>query len=1343
MWVAVAEAGELKPDRACVVRAGGLDLALVCTHQGVFAMDNACPHSGGSLGEGQVQGETVTCPLHGWQFECRSGRSLTEKRPPQRLYAVKIEGGRVLVEVPDAASAPAPAAEDARVEASAPDPASKLSPVETWKRAKHGFDVWPDLERYARDQTPMSRIEEADLERLKWYGFFYRKNNDHNHYMCRIRVPGCELTAEQARAVAYVAYESGYSLVDLTTRGNLQIQGLTIDKLPAVRSALERVGLTSRQTGHDNVRNVTSHPWSGLDPEERIDTRELARQIQAMVIGNRELADLPRKVNVALCGRPDPAAHAWTQDLCFVGATGPDGSVGFQLLLGGNQGLAPKMSWPIPVFVRPEQVLGVTAATLRAFRDLGYRHNRHQVRLRYLVERIGPDGMLTEIEKRLGYELERFPRPVALPSQEESFAGWFAQKQPGLWALGVCVPVGRLTAEELEGLALVARQLGDGTLRTTYDQNLVLPGIPTAAKEEAAFALARYGLTPEPDLATRNLVACTGKQFCNIAVTETKGYAYQLAEELRRRRVQLQGIRIHLSGCPSSCAMSYTADIGLKGVKVRRGLRVLDAFDLYLGGGFASEVQMGTLFQKGVPFGELPDVVEKLVREFYLKRAAGQTFSQYFRARLQGHRAEPLKVELPCWQCTRCRHRHVALDPPPFCPICAAIRSKFEPADLRDAEVNSAPLSRRGGPPAPPHPPPPPAGKRILIVGGSIAGHTAAQAARELDPEARITLVTDEAHSFYNRLNLTRFLADEVRREELFDYGPGWYEERQVEVLTGTRVIGLDPLHKAALLAEGRELSYDACILAHGGSALVPPFYREGLRGLYALRTLDDVEGILAAARPGARVAVIGGGVLGLEAAYGVKKRGASVQVFEYLPRLMPRQLDAEAAALFAEAVAERGIAALVGVAVQELLGSEAVSGLTLADGRRFEADLVVVSTGIKPNVEWVKRSGVFVRARRAGGRPHAHLGARRVRGGRRGGVAGPGGGALDERRRAGQGGGRQRGRQARLLPWFPARDDPQVPRDRPRLHGPRPGGRRRHHVADHPRRGGSDLPPRRLPPGHPRGRHPAGHHARDGRAAPPDRGRAGAGDAAARGGSRRGGGGMSWQVFWLFTLTETVLALTPGPAVLLVVSTGMRRGPSAALRSSAGILAANAGYFVLSATSLGALLVASYGLFSLVKWLGSAYLLYLGLRALFGRAPLVFSEQGGATAHPLEPPLGASEVNSAARAAVADRTPSASPRRLFLNAFLVQAANPKALLFFAAILPQFIDTRASLALQVFVLGVTSIAVEALVLVAYGWLAGGTARLAARPRLAVWLDRAAGSLLITAALGLARQRHAH
>ena len=753
------------------------------------------------------------------------------------------------------------------------------------------------------------------------------------------------MTARQARALAFVAYESGYSIVDVTTRGNIQIQGLTVDKLPGVRAALEKVGLTSRQSGHDNVRNVTSHPYSGIDPEELIDTRDLARRIQEMVIGDREFSDLPRKFNVALCGRGDPQAHAWTQDISYVAAWGPNGRVGFQLLIGGSQGQSPHLAWHIPVLVGPEQVPEVTAAILRVFRELGYRHNRHQVRFRYLIERLGPDQVLVEIEKRLGRGLEVFPKPPPRPGPGENFVGWFKQKQRDLWAVGVCVAVGRLTWDQFEGLAIIAQQYGWGTLRTTCDQNLVIPGIPAAARQTVGYALARHGLTFEPDPVLRNMVACTGKQFCNIAVTETKGYAYQLIESLRRRNVLLYGIHIHMSGCPSSCALSYTADIGLKGGKIRRGLRVLDAFDVYLGGGLAGGVQMGTLYKKLVPVDQLPNLIEGVVRDFYAHRGETETFSAYWRNKLQGHRAEKDNEELPKWRCSRCGHVHVALDPPPFCPVCAALRAKFEPAPEEGAGAASV-IAR-------------PAGKRVLIVGGSIAGHTAAQTVRSLDPQARITLVTDERHGFYSRLNLTRFLCEEIGRGELFEYRPEWYEENQVELLTGTRVIGLDPIGKSALLAEGRELEFDSCILAHGSSAHAPPFHRPELEGVYLLRTLDDVDGIIRHATAGARAAVIGGGVLGLEAAYGLAKRGAKVSVFERLPHLMPRQLDRAAAGLLAEMLRAREIAPHAGVSVQELLGAGRLAGLALADGRRFDADLAVVSTGIKPNIDWVRRSGI------------------------------------------------------------------------------------------------------------------------------------------------------------------------------------------------------------------------------------------------------------------------------------------------------------------------------------------------------------------------------------------------
>ncbi len=933
----VANESDMVPGRATVVRVAGVDVALVSTRDGVFAMDNVCPHSGGSLGEGHVEGGILHCPLHGWQFECGTGRCLTEKRPAQRTYPVKIENGKVYVGTPAAADgARSPAAE----------PAGRKSPAEVWKEQKHGFDVWPDVLRHASEGTPMARIDASDLERMKWYGFFYRKNNDNDHYMVRVRIPGCEMTAAQARALATIAYQSGYDILDVTTRGNVQIQGLTIAALPGVRRALERVGLTSRQSGHDNVRNVTSHPWSGFDPEEEIDTRPFARAIQDMLIGDRGLADLPRKVNVALSGRAAAASHAWTQDISYVATRAKGGEVAFQLLLAGTQGQSPRMAWHVPVLVSPADVVPVTRALLDVYRALGARHDRQHVRMRYLVERIGADGMLAEVEKRLGRELPRSPAPVRRAEREDEFVGWKAQKQPGLHALGVCVPVGRLTAEELDGLSVVARQHGDGTLRTTYDQNLVIPGIPEAARAAAADAVARLGLSVEPDAATRSMVACTGKQFCNIAVIETKGYAYRLIEELRRRRVPLQGIRIAMSGCPSNCANGFTSDIGLKGLKIRKGLRVLDAFDVYLGGGFGVELEMAALHAKGVPFDELPAAIEAVVREYQARRDGNETFAAFWQRRLGRGAPEALKTEIPRWRCTKCAHVHVAQDPPAFCPMCAAVRAKFEPwsADAAADRDTPTPASARRG-------------RRVVVVGGGIAGRMAARSARAADPEARVTLVSEE-EAFYERLALTRFLAGEIERPALFA-GSGKEAENDVERIAPARAIAIDPVGKTLLLEEGREIEYDALVLAHGSGPAVPSFHREGLVGLTLLRTLPDADAIVAAIADGTRVVVVGGGVLGVEVAAGARKRGGRVHLLERGARLMGRQLDGVASRRLAAALAEREIQVETGVRVSEILGTDSVTGVRLAGGRTLDADLVVVCTGIVPRVDWVKRSGI------------------------------------------------------------------------------------------------------------------------------------------------------------------------------------------------------------------------------------------------------------------------------------------------------------------------------------------------------------------------------------------------
>jgi ferredoxin-nitrite reductase len=553
-----------------------------------------------------------------------------------------------------------------------------LNSVEVWKAKKHGFDVWPDVLNWAAQGTSYDQIEEADLQRMKWYGVFWRKE-DRDRYMLRVRIPACEMTASQARALAGIAHESGHEIVDVTTRGNIQIQGLTIDKVPGVISALSAAGLTSKQTGLDNVRNVTSHPFAGFDPAELIDTRDLARAVTGLFIDNRDLANLPRKFNIAFNGRADNAPGEWTQDIAWLAAIGPGSTVGFRLLLGGTQGQAPHLGWHLPIFVRPEQVTGVTLQVLRIFHEMGSRSaRRNQVRFRFLIESLGLDRILREIEERLGYALTLFPAPPPAPHETESFIGWFPQRPADLYAVGVAVPMGRLTWQQLDGVANLSSKYGDGTLRTTTDQNLVMPGVRAIDRDALAMDLAGLGLSFEADSLTRQTVACTGKQFCSLALTEAKGYAFEMLEDLRRRQLELHCIRIAISGCANSCAQHHTSDIGLRGIRVRKGQEVLDAFDIYLGGGIGNSITFGVLYMKGVPFKRIADTIDNIVREFHRCRAGGETFSGFWQRTLADRQPETvLPEEVPTWRCANCRYDHIGQSPPGYCPRCAGVKRQF------------------------------------------------------------------------------------------------------------------------------------------------------------------------------------------------------------------------------------------------------------------------------------------------------------------------------------------------------------------------------------------------------------------------------------------------------------------------------------------------------------------------------------------------------------------------------------------------------------------------------------------------------------------------------------------
>ncbi len=554
------------------------------------------------------------------------------------------------------------------------------NPVETWKAAKHGLDVWEDIERYAESRTPMKEIDSSDLERMKWHGFFYRKRDKPGRYMNRIRITANELSAKQAKEIAYIAYEFGHGIIDVTTRANLQVQGLDIAHLPEVRRRLEEVGLTSKQTGHDNIRNVFGHPYSGLLPDEIIDTRQLCHDVATLFLDSREYSDLPRKMNICFNGTDQHSAHFWTQDISFLATRDSEGEVLFQLLVGGTQGQNPHLAWHLPVLVRPDQTTDVTAALLDLFRAKGSRESRNTARFRFLVESLGVSGVLEWLEEELPYVLRPSITEPVPTSTYDDLIGWHRQSDPKKWTMGLSVPLGRISWQQLEGLAILSKKWGDGQLRTTHEQGIAVANIPTGFKDPAATDAAALGLGIHADPLERNIMACTGSQFCNIAVTETKGQMFQLMEKLRRKTLKLHGIRIHMSGCPSSCAQHFTADIGLKGVRVRRLLGTREGFDVYLGGGIAGQVHLGLPFRLGVDADQLPALVEEVISEYYRKHRHGQSFSTYWRDRLQAKEAVKLGDEdyrPPMWICEACDYQHIGEDPPVFCPSCAGLRRNF------------------------------------------------------------------------------------------------------------------------------------------------------------------------------------------------------------------------------------------------------------------------------------------------------------------------------------------------------------------------------------------------------------------------------------------------------------------------------------------------------------------------------------------------------------------------------------------------------------------------------------------------------------------------------------------
>lgn len=524
-------------------------------------------------------------------------------------------------------------------------PLSEVTKQELWKRELHGLDAWDRLMEHAeQDKFP----DEADTFRFRYHGLFYVAPAQQS-FMLRCRIPAGELTAAQFRGLAGLADDYGDGRSAITTRSNLQIRGIAPKNLVNTVTRLQSLGLTSRGSGVDNVRNITASPTAGFDPQELLDVRPFAHALHHYILNRRDLYDLPRKFNIAFEGGGAIDTVADTNDIGFMavrvratvsGASLKDNApvpvepgIYFRVELCGITGHK-QLAADCGLLIRPGEALAVAAAMLRVFIAHGDRTDRKKARLKYLVEKWGVRRFLEETQRKLAFPLVSVPltacepRPPAI---KHGHIGVYRQRQPGKNWVGVVVPVGILSTRQMRRLADLAANYGSGQLRLTPWQNLLIPDVPDAFVETVKRQLVRAGLHHEATSIAGGLVACTGNRGCKWAATDTKGQAVALARHLEKRVPLDRPINIHLTGCPNSCAQHYVGDIGLQGVKVNAGGGPVEGYHIVFGGGTGAEAGIGRQVFTGIAFGEIPALLERVLRVYLERRQPGETFAAFTR----------------------------------------------------------------------------------------------------------------------------------------------------------------------------------------------------------------------------------------------------------------------------------------------------------------------------------------------------------------------------------------------------------------------------------------------------------------------------------------------------------------------------------------------------------------------------------------------------------------------------------------------------------------------------------------------------------------------------------------
>jgi sulfite reductase (ferredoxin) len=525
---------------------------------------------------------------------------------------------------------------------------TKAQRVERLKRAKNAWEHFDEIREFARKGHASIPPE--------WLGTYFRswgvytqgdgagvvggKNGEGlatPFFMVRIRIPNGLLSSAQVRTVAHLAERYARGVADITVRQNIQLHWVTIESLPEVLESLWNAGLTTTGACGDVARNITGCPLAGLEASEICDASPLALAIDRQLGGNAEFYNLPRKFKVSITGCRHWCTYPEINDIGLTATIRKCAGhleTGFTLRVGGGLSTDPHLGVRLNAFIQWEQVVPVVRGVAEIFRESeSLRQSREKARLKFLFLQHGwtADSFLAELQSRLGFSLDP-AEPEQIPADtHRDHVGIHAQKQPGLSYIGASVLRGRVTPQQLQAAASLADRYADGRLRTTIMQNLLIANVRSESAAHVAEELTTAGLPVQASAFARGTVACTGSEYCKLALTETKGFARWLTQELEDRLPGFQEqIKLHITGCPNSCGQHWIADIGIEGKKIKTNGQMVDAYYFCVGGSVGQFASIARPVGYRCAATEVPDAIERVLGAFQELRAPAENLRQFF-----------------------------------------------------------------------------------------------------------------------------------------------------------------------------------------------------------------------------------------------------------------------------------------------------------------------------------------------------------------------------------------------------------------------------------------------------------------------------------------------------------------------------------------------------------------------------------------------------------------------------------------------------------------------------------------------------------------------------------------